>query len=579
MWVEITLYKSAMSADDVFISDSFTEDRRDRDLDNLFMDSLTLPRSPFNPNEPFRLYGNIFQFENKYNYARYRFYDTQESIPIIGRRYYFIDSYIYVNDNVTRIDVTRDYLGQFWYKLNFEGCYPESFTYKTKELTDKIFEAPFESPLYALSNFGNFLSPIISTSKKALSFGVLICTCTKNNINYEEFGTSYPVETVILPFALESSNPDSPIVESVNFEWGGDNAIIWGANNFSSLSRQTTDGFKILSTCISFDVNELFNFSYAGTSSGKDLISVSSKQPLFELGRDSNLLIVKKHNYVQLLPNWVINPDDIYFKKPYQKIMLTCGQDNQAEIDPIILNNLPLNGIMSLLPPYSFSIINPQSPKYDFFPIATITNNNAFFNFNDSYAEWLRNNYNSQIMGLKVSQQTERQNFAISSFAQMSNQLINSVASNNYLGLATSGISLVSQGATMANNRKLQQSIQKLQIADVKNRPNQVSFNNSIVECYAQRRYITIGLYNNVKKSDMINQHRMFGYRTVKYVNNPTDRRHTSFEYIQADNYKLWSADVSLSENDLNMIRQQISGGVRLWYTIPQNPMVNGETK
>lgn len=123
-------------------------------------------------------------------------------------------------------------------------------------------------------------------------------------------------------------------------------------------------------------------------------------------------LTVKKGNTTQVLLNSL--SIDEYSVPAYKKANILAGSST-IELDLRRINQAtPIYFEQSLLPPYIYTVSwVDEANQYTANNFNQGQTDTAFMDYKEQYAEWYRSNYNAQITGLKVKQQTEQGNLGI----------------------------------------------------------------------------------------------------------------------------------------------------------------------
>ena len=624
MYVKIELYKTNFDEENVFVGT--TSQTVDNVLDGFTADEkLVIPLSPFNLKYPFRLAILYFNVARKYNYARYRFYNTQdETAAPADTRYYFVEDFIPIDDQSTELRVREDILARVFYDLQYQSFLPDRLTYK-KGIYSKVFNVEeYQSSRYrCISSFAHTGGLFNMTACKDTGFansdiilGAIIITAVTNNptTNYTiEGGVKYPVLTLMLPFAFAiSASKDYDtnfelvtnrkfIVNSMQPGGGLDKVQVGSIDEYISLAQYTTDGFKIISTDINFNLGGYFHTFF---ETAKYLISDEApgiSSDVIELGGKKYMRILQNNTQgevpLQILPPGE-NPIDVY------RILLDYGKDelfsNNGQLlqMPFVKFELRTNGkvkvinplyvsdnfefyyTQSFLPPYSKGIV--YSPNmYDNTVGFDASTQFGFFSYDDTYAEFLRANYNSQITGLKVSQESERGAAVVRGVANILKAGVSGVTGvsagaqygatgaavgtiRGVGGLINAGIETAASAGELAINQAKEQKLLDLKLADIQNLPDTVNISNALAIIWSERLFMVFGIFQNETIDTFIEDIKRYGVSAP--VRSTTMKNHAVFDYVRCTDITFTQKSITLSEVERSAVEKYFRDGVRLWY-------------
>lgn len=615
MYVKIELYKTNFDEENVFVGT--TSQTVDNVLDGFTADEkLVIPLSPFNLKYPFRLAIPYFNVARKYNYARYRFYNTQdETATPADTRYYFVEDFIPIDDQSTELRVREDILARVFYDLQYQSFLPDRLTYK-KGIYSKVFNVEeYQSSRYrCISSFAHTGGLFNMTACKDTGFansdiilGAIIITAVTNNptTNYTiEGGVKYPVLTLMLPFAFAiSASKDY----DTNFELVANRKFFVGVvqvgsiDEYISLAQYTTDGFKIISTDINFNLGGYFRTVFATDkySIFDDASGISSD--VIELGRKKYMRILQNNTQgtvpLQILPPGenAISVKGILTEYGKKELFANNGQLLQM---PFIKFELRTNGkvkvinplyisddfefyyTQSFLPPYSKGIV--YSPNiYDNTVGFDASTQFGFFSYDDTYAEFLRANYNSQITGLKVSQESERGAAVVRGVANILKAGVSGVtgvsagaqysatgvavgAIRGIGGVINAGIETAASAGELAINQAKEQKLLDLKLADIQNLPDTVNISNALAIIWSERLFMVFGIFQNETIDTFIEDIKRYGVSAP--VRSTTMKNHAVFDYVRCTDITFTQKSITLSEVERSAVEKYFRDGVRLWY-------------
>ena len=625
MYVKIELYKTNFDEENVFVGT--TLQTVDNVLDGFTADEkLVIPLSPFNLKYPFRLAIPYFNVARKYNYARYRFYNTQdETAAPADTRYYFVEDFIPIDDQSTELRVREDILARVFYDLQYQSFLPDRLTYK-KGIYSKVFNVEeYQSSRYrCISSFAHTGGLFNMTACKDTGFpnsdiilGAIIITAVTNNptTNYTiEGGVKYPVLTLMLPFAFAiSARKDYDtnfelvtnrkfLVNSMPPGWMRVNKVqVESIDEYISLAQYTTDGFKIISTDINFNLGGYFRTVFADDKYAIFDEATGISSDVIELGGKKYMRILQ-NNTQRTVPLQVLPPGenaiDVY------RILLDYGKDelfsNNGQLlqMPFVKFELRTNGkvkvinplyvsddfefyyIQSFLPPYSKGIVyNPN--MYDNTVGFDASTQFGFFSYDDTYAEFLLANYNSQITGLQVSQESERGAAVVRGVANILKAGVSGVTGvsagaqygatgaavgtiRGIGGVINAGIETAASAGELAINQAKEQKLLDLKLADIQNLPDTVNISNALAIIWSERLFMVFGIFQNETIDTFIEDIKRYGVSAP--VRSTTMKNHAVFDYVRCTDITFTQKSITLSEVERSAVEKYFRDGVRLWY-------------
>lgn len=614
MYVEISLFKTTFDEENIFVGNnkndmetvlnSFPSDKR-----------KDLPRSPFNLKYPFRIAVNYFEVSRKYNYARYKFFNTQVETTPVEIRYYFIRDYLSIDDTSCEIVVREDILAKIFYDLQYPEILPDRYTYKWGDIDYLNFDiSDFKSTRfeYLYSKYFNlqkvplYTTATVAENKAATQFeylGLIIVSITTNNLSDTIISnTSYPILTILLPFEFTENEYFNIGIN--NFGVIDNNNIttsIVGIGNLKDLFKQYENGFKVISTNISFNIGGYFDLERV---SDKGQLNFKSNNNIeleaYELNglkfmrlrsiknntggtvplqyQESKDNIIKYYNFGSYLDD----EEEQFRQSPFYNI--TIEQNNEENIiNPLYYK--AFNSVQfykSFIPPYTCAIIftAPQSispynnNRYDDKVAIIINDDIAFINYTDAYTEFLRNNYNSLIIGQEVRHSYEWGQYGIKQSADLLKNTANITA--NFLSGRASGkaqaatsiaksiINPVEDAALLGLNQAKENALLNLILEDKKNAANSVNIVASLSELYNEKTFIKINITKNIALNTYKENIKRYGVKAPYRIKNI--KAHENFDYIRITDIIFNNDSIALSENERQAVEKYFNDGVRLWY-------------
>lgn len=594
MFVDIKLYMTTIDEENLFVGSS--QEDRETSLNSLRVQTEII-KAPFNPTDPFRLEGNYLEYQRKYNYARFKYYVNNDDTEPSVTRYYFIRDFEYVNDMVCRMVCDEDLVSNIFWQLKFARFYPSMCTYNSNKLTAnrRKYKAIDAGQIYEIEEEYNLLKYFQSSGLPTLAVGFIVFTSTYqrdegDGFAYIEGNTTYPLRNYVLPFIYD------PLTGSVRedfkiFAASGDRVL--DVFDLGKFLNQTTAGFDIVSSMIYLNLkNEInvtvtkYNDYYGARISGID-DNFLRQMTLADIG---NAMVIKK--LPDAFETFIENlPIDMYSVPEYKKLNIFNG-GNVYEYDTRQI--VPFGGVsritykQSFVPPYRTTLyFNEERIQYTPNNFISFNNDTTFMDFSSAYADWYRQNYNSQIMGLKVKQETERENLGVRTAAGLANTVvgigatlaggqISAALNKNAAAPALAGVNAAKQATdfatntisnylTLNNNQAKERKLQEFQIQDLKNTPSEVSFGSSIVPFIVNKMYMRVVVFKNIFYDEIVKYHKAYGFESMIDISD-SFQQHTIFDYYRADDTVLNTDEVFLDEMERSQVEDTFSKGVRVWY-------------
>lgn len=582
MFVDIKLYMTTIDEENLFVGSS--QENRELSLNSLRVQTEII-KAPFNPTDPFRLEGNYLEYQRKYNYARFKYYVNSDDTEPSVTRYYFIRDFEYVNDMVCRMVCDEDLVSNIFWQLKFARFYPSMCTYNSNKLTanGRKYKAIDAGQIYEIEEEYNLLKYFQISGLPTLAVGFIIFTATYqrdegDGFAYIEGNTTYPLRNYVLPFICD------PLTGSVRkdfkiFAVSGDRVL--DVFDLGKFLNQTTAGFDIVSSMIYMNLKNEINITvtkyedyYGAKISGID-DNFLRKMTLGDLG---NAMVIKKlpdafETFIEDLPV------DMYSVHEYRKLNIFNG-GNVYEYDTRQI--VPFAGAsritykQSFIPPYRTTLyFDDERIQYTPNNFISFNNDTTFMDFSSAYADWYRQNYNSQIMGLKVKQETERENLGVRTAAGLANTVVR-IGATLAGGQISAGVNAAKQATdfatntisnylTLNNNQAKERKLQEFQIQDLKNTPSEVSFGSSNVPFIVNKMYMRVVVFKNIFYDEIVKYHKAYGFESMIDISD-SFQQHTLFDYYRADDTVLNTDEVFLDEMERSQVEDTFSKGVRVWY-------------
>ena len=594
MFVDIKLYMTTIDEENLFVGSS--QENRELSLNSLRVQTEII-KAPFNPTDPFRLEGNYLEYQRKYNYARFKYYVNNDDTEPSVTRYYFIRDFEYVNDMVCRMVCDEDLVSNIFWQLKFARFYPSMCTYNSNKLTanGRKYKAIDAGQIYEIEKEYNLLKYFQSSGLPTLAVGFIVFTSTYqrdegDGFAYIEGNTTYPLRNYVLPFIYD------PLTGSIRedfkiFAASGDRVL--DVFDLGKFLNQTTAGFDIVSSMIYLNLKNEINVTvtkyddyYGAKISGID-DNFLRQMTLTDVG---NAMVIRK--LPDAFETFIENlPVDMYSVPEYRKLNVFNG-GNVYEYDTRQI--VPFGGVsritykQSFIPPYRTTLyFNEERIQYTPNNFISFNNDTTFMDFSSAYADWYRQNYNSQIMGLKVKQETERENLGVRTAAGLANTVvgigatlaggqISAALNKNAAAPALAGVNAAKQATdfatntisnylTLNNNQAKERKLQEFQIQDLKNTPSEVSFGSSIVPFIVNKMYMRVVVFKNIFYDEIVKYHKAYGFESMIDISD-SFQQHTLFDYYRANDTVLNTDEVFLDEMERSQVEDTFSKGVRVWY-------------
>jgi hypothetical protein len=585
---------TTIDEENLFVGSS--QEDRETSLNSLRVQTEII-KAPFNPTDPFRLEGNYLEYQRKYNYARFKYYVNNDDTEPSVTRYYFIRDFEYVNDMVCRMVCDEDLVSNIFWQLKFARFYPSMCTYNSNKLTanGRKYKAIDAGQIYEIEEEYNLLKYFQSSRLPTLAVGFIVFTSTYqrdegDGFAYIEGNTTYPLRNYVLPFIYD------PLTGSVREDFkifaASGNRVL-DVFDLGKFLNQATAGFDIVSSMIYLNLKNEINVTvtkyddyYGARISGID-DNFLRQMTLADIG---NAMVIKK--LPDAFETFIENlPIDMYSVPEYKKLNIFNG-GNVYEYD--MRQIIPYAGTtritykQSFVPPYRTTLyFNEERIQYTPNNFINFNNDTTFMDFSSAYADWYRQNYNSQIMGLKVKQETERENLGVRTAAGLANTVvgigatlaggqISAALNKNAAAPALAGINAAKQATdfatntisnylTLNNNQAKERKLQEFQIQDLKNTPSEVSFGSSIVPFIVNKMYMRVVVFKNIFYDEIVKYHKAYGFESMIDISD-SFQQHTLFDYYRADDTVLNTNEVFLDEMERSQVEDTFSKGVRVWY-------------
>ena len=619
MFVKITLFKTDFDEENIFIPTN-TEypffDFQPKMEDRLRLlkekyEFLELPKSSYNPREPFRVAKNSFDIKGVYNYAVFDF-DTEkgenENTPINKYRYYFIRDIVFVNDKVSQLIVKEDILPRVYNYIDIKQCLPESYTYKKSRIKKRDYKNLINDNIYIEKYGFSDAKRFVGENGAICQLFFIVCSCISSNEEiFNEDNTSYPFFNIAFPIFYNGTTRKVFNCETF-LKTPRENGYvkILSSNDFFNLQKTTLSGFKVLSTVITTYIDFNIRFEEEEFYLSKFYIDSDfdfSVRALPFGNENYNFLEVEQtYSQKKQLPNDFF---DDFCKIGYKKIVLSCGS-TEKEIDPLIfLDKKTFNFsnycvfFQSLVPPYNVFFGNESDfgnsttdgsefiTYYNNFGV-TVSNMLSAGSYEDAYIEFLRTNYNATITGLNVQQVANRELLAVQQGLQIeqfayktAKGVMSGVVAGKLFGASAPasailgvGFDYLSTQATMEANRESlsinqekENALLSLKLSDIQNTPDSASFYGSISNIITSGKYPRVTFWENVSLPIAKRGHKIFGFTLPQNINKI--QSHYRFDYLRTKDLTLsFINGFSPTELERAEIEDTFNKGIRIWWTL-----------
>lgn len=632
MYCRITLYKSGFDPQNVFVG----TDKQARETALATLPKMELPVSAYNPNRPFRIVGNFLQFDRVYDYLKYELAESSDMSNSWVRFYFVLKFRFVNDtetDIITQADMlgtvfhdlkfSRLEPERFTFKSAANVESPDNnLRFSESEFSNHLYnylnsrpvdDAPEYNGFNAESEFGR-----ISNTAEAWAIGFIVNVSSGDKVpNYTENHLIYPLGVTLIPFIYDYITRlpvlyDPTINELFTFAYKAPSAqfvkTISGIEKFNQYFTQSGD-FHFIDNFVWLGCN-LLKARYSTLVEGEIIIELNGEVPESfidtynpESPNLNSFLCIVNNNIDELamsetlkeLPTLPIrNNDPDFFKQPFYNLRVQVGND-YLDIDPAIIPEIfyydvpqeKISGelflFQSLIPPFPIVVI-PNGyqfieAKSDFRTYLLsmdsalmFTPHKPFFSYSDSYAEFLRTNYNSTITGLKVRQQAEWQGYGVN-LAGTGLKMIASGAMGDGAGLASAVggvIDSATKGANLAINQEKERALLDLKLADIQNQADTVALNGSLAQVIETAGGIRafVGVIPNL---DFYKRYyKAFGFKTPRGENILINsiRQHVNFDYLKVTDFTLAQDSIKLTQSEVVELTQELNAGIRLWYSL-----------
>lgn len=616
MYAKVTLYKTGFDPANPFVGTS--KANREAALDGLPANAkYVIEDAPFNPNDPFRIALNAYQVDRHYDYVQFRYKEESGGSPL-QVRHFFIKNVQFVNDGVCRLIVEEDIVGDEWHNIVPKRLVAKQCTYgrSSSDVMGGQF-APLKLPnIMRPIAQGDLLVHTSDSSGRDVIFGAIICTCTRkheetSNIYYHEDGINYPLRNFFLPFMMV----DGQVITTAAFSWnagsgGGTTGAIASSVVFGNLSagQGLPDGVTFLSSTVTFDLkdiltgvslahNRLVTFTSYSMQAKRSDITLGGA-PVLEITQWNNQARELALNYNESWEEYLQIPEA---RTPYEQIRIQHGA-NESIVDPLNFTNATLpeklfTYSLSFVPPYTITVTYSTNPDTRFTqvsssPIVAINPNSEFFQINEKFVDWYRQNKNSVYTGMEVQQANARENLRIrqnseiaqagvnagvgilnTGIATAANPTASNIAKNYTNALSTLGDAVntaIAQEADrniLENNQATERAMLELRVADMQNAPSQISLSNSLSTLWRNFSYLRLIVEASSYMDYVYIYHESYGYEFPREMAALTPK-HTNFDYYKFAEVDLTTADDFLTVTDLTNLQRHLKNGVRVWYNL-----------
>lgn len=617
MRVKITLYPTTFDKDNIFVgSQSLT---RENEIDTFYADTkLELPLSAYNAERPFRVHGNFLLYDRKYNYAKYQLYDNTNADTPLDTRYYFILRYDYVNDNVTDLVVVEDIIGSHFWDIKLSRCLPQNYTYKDEVVNLKKYNPLSNYKLFKKNNVTDNLFKFTYNERDYIA-GFLMLPCERMSaidshpptFGYGEDRTAYPFSLFLFPIVYDISKNSSISSFSRMYiggsEWLGvsdDNIdVIVDGKKYTRIITADANiilpqGKKPYAAYLwldcknyidsievkqdpQFSTNALFiQMKFHRTLNNKNYSTYYSGWADYSqegLIQEYAYLLIDNNNTIadyipaSKLPHR-IDKEQLCVDE-YYKISIETN-DLSVDLPTKILSSensedIGLYFAQSFVPPFTKTIFYDISPnnindqiEYKTKYSVSVSPDNNFILFDDSYSEWYRNNYNSAITSLR----SQKLQSAVDVTSGAVNWL-NNMAIFGQNGIVGGGAAMLNKTLQATTNNIKAENAYTAKIIDAKNATDNIVFNGTGALAFQTQKYTKIVVWQNANISAIRFYHTCYGFDCGVIIPYGQIQAHDRFDYLQAVDIT-FENDIPFNEKDLINIENAINDGIRVWYTL-----------
>lgn len=562
MYLRLTLYKSGFDPGNPFVGIS----KADRESALASLPQIQVTGS-YNPRRAFRISGNFLQYDRIYDYLKYELSESDD-FTNAWIRFYYVSSYDYVNDNETNINVIPDMCGTLWWDLKFSQINPQRYTYGESEDYVKTFATEFSSTLYQFTEVANFKL----TAGSGMNVGFIVNINSRSGAGYNENGVmQYPIAVDLVPFVYNNNSQLLSVPVRFQPTSAASPQIVINAPQLESYFLNKSDG-NLIDNFVWLDAGAYFT----ATESGNAIIIQPKKPDTFITDNlpgstPSDVICLTNNTYVT--GSYTIpSENNALNRAPFINYRIEL-HNSFIDIDPLLfMPGDTLYFLQSFVPPFNCAVYTQNAFLYRDKPLYYIQPQASFFNYNDAYTEFLRTNYNSTVMGLKTQQDFADKNMALNIAHSGAKSIMNVANSQDVAGglkeLGGFAIDTIANFAANELKKQQQNALLDLKMADLKNTPDSVSINGSLLQIIRNNSWLrvlkgTSPAYNFYKR-----YYARFGFALQNRVPLINLRTHVIFDYLQLTDCTFATDSIKLTQNEYSQLMQELSSGVRLWYSL-----------
>lgn len=555
----------------------------------------------FNGQRDFRLKANYLNLTfSGYNYCEFVFNGITQ--------YFFIDNFVYVNDNVTALLTTLDTMQTFMFDIfnNVKDSVVNQLTLKTNDFKKYIPYTNKVSVEHYVTN--ELLDLSYSGINQRYRYGFIVVNFAKDNdttltARYIDNGIMQPFRTFLFPIGYDS---DTSSFFNVSMHERTDNTIRVGTQDYFSLLEKS--GSYILNSAVGIIFSEVGGITLTNDTSIRDLIiDIGVDKNGDKIGAIKNVsdiidgYLYEAYTSIAFYKECFISKSKFSLnRQPYYSVVIG-NSTNQIELNTLSFLNttdIDTSNDLTLSMHCYTSLVFPFSTAFKFKLNGREIQDKLFLAIVEqgiippirvtAWQDYVSRNTATINDGLATKHKYDNaiaENNRVTGWTANSLSVLGSDiealgkvgAGDIFGGIAkgiTSKLDFASRGVAIENtytNAKLrmqqEKALQQIQWNDVKNSPSvQSNFNASLTtKNFIINQGIKVYEYTASNFNDIEKYHNMVGYGIHRVEKMPLKnlKRHINYDYISFDNLNF---SIELPQVYITDIESLLLDGVRFWY-------------
>lgn len=549
---------------------------------------LTLNNVSFNGSRDFRINQNYLNLlSNEYNYCSFEFNNYTQ--------YFYINDFVYINDNTTAVDVTIDTIQTFMFDIipNVKDSVVKNLTLKNSDFNKYIpYTNKVKPESFDIKKIGDFDNVGIAGST-IHKLGGIIVNYTDNTKPYQYYDNGFlqPFHVICFPILYNTITKEFEHIE-VQISENGENYSTIPKNAYQQFLNNK--GSYILNGAVSL----VFDLSFIVTA------RLSTSNQLYVTINTGAYIDYNSH-YIYVLKSrrskWGFNIDKYiparpFARQPYFSVIVGNATEN-VELNLLDFfdkydmedryNDFRVETFTSYTYPCSTQhtfFLNNEKIKDALFMAITAPTEAPPYNIN-AWQDYCSRNTASVNDGLATKHKYDAKISTNEGVSTIINGALQGTAETiggfvtldptKAVGGAVKGMATmlggVTKGAYIIENAdlKIQQekALQEISWNDIKSSPSvSANFSATLAVKYAKESQSTAVYISKAKNlNDIIRYHTMLGYAIHRVERQPllNLKRHINFDYISFDNLNFAAELPFRYLTEINRILMQ---GIRFWY-------------